>query len=224
LRRAVPVRDLTLLCFTGGLETDLLIGAGMVAAVRSAYVGLQEFGLAPQFTHAATAGTVRVIEETEASLACGLRAAMSGVGFVASRAWVGTDLPALRPDVKRVLDPYSGEELTAFPPIRPDIAVLHALEADDEGNAKLNYNLGVDLELAYTAGTVIVTVERRVARVERDGLGPVLPAQGIHYLVLAHGGAAPTSCYPHYPLDGLALLDYVEALEAGTLAEWLAAR
>jgi glutaconate CoA-transferase, subunit A len=74
-------RNLTLLCFTAGLESDLLVGAGMVSKVRSCYFGLEIFGLAPMFTYYANRGEIEVIEETEASLAFGLRARAAGVGF-----------------------------------------------------------------------------------------------------------------------------------------------
>src|SRR5262245_36975735 len=50
LRRDPRPRDLTLLCFTAGYESDLLIGAGCVSTVRSVYFGLESFGLAPMFT------------------------------------------------------------------------------------------------------------------------------------------------------------------------------
>jgi len=64
-------RDLTLLCFTAGLESDILVGAGMVSKVRTCYFGLEGFGLAPHFTTAAGDGTIEIIEETEASFAFG---------------------------------------------------------------------------------------------------------------------------------------------------------
>src|SRR5688572_30459627 len=99
LRRENQPRDLTLLCFTAGFESDLLVGAGCVSAVRSVYFGLESFGFAPMFTAAAQAGTVGVIEETEMSLAVGIRARMAGVDSLPSHAWLGTVLPDLRPDV-----------------------------------------------------------------------------------------------------------------------------
>ena len=39
LNQAERPKDLTLLCFTAGYESDLLIGAGCVGEIRSAYVG-----------------------------------------------------------------------------------------------------------------------------------------------------------------------------------------
>ena len=197
---------LTLLSFTAGIESDLLLGAGMVSRVRSCYFGLEIFGLAPMFTDYANKGLVKVMEETEASLAFGLRAALANVGFMPGRGWIGTDLPKLRPDVKTVVDPYSGEELMAFPAIHPDIAVIHALEADSEGNAIIGDNKGVDLELAVTAKITIITAEQIVPSLSKaDIVAPVVDA-----LVQAPAGAQPTSCHPLYPVDGGAILAYTE--------------
>src|SRR3989337_3184037 len=96
-----PAR-LTLLCFTAGLESDVLVGAGMVERVRTCYFGLEAFGLAPHFTEGASRGDFQIVEETEASLAYGLRATLAGVGFMPSTAWQGTDLLGLRPAVKQM--------------------------------------------------------------------------------------------------------------------------
>jgi glutaconate CoA-transferase subunit A len=198
--------DLTLLAFTAGLESDLLVGAGMIKRVRSCYFGLEIFGLAPMFTHLANMGKIEITEESEASLAFGLRAQMSGIGFMPGRGWIGTDLPRLRPDVKIIVDPYTGEELMAFPAIEPDFAVIHALRADREGNAQIGDNKGIDLELSLASKTVIVTVEDIVPELEKaDIVAPL-----VDYLVLAKNGARPTSCHPLYSLDGEAILAYTD--------------
>jgi glutaconate CoA-transferase subunit A len=205
-RQTGEPKDLTLLSFTGGPESDLLVGTGMVSRVRSCYFGLEIFGLAPMFTYYANRGEIQVIEETEASLAFGLRAQMAGVGFMPGRAWIGTDLPRLRPDVRMVKDPYSGEQLMAFPAIRPDVAVIHALRVDAQGNAQIGDNRGVDEELMLTAKRVILTAEEMVPELKKADL----VAPFVYGFVLAPGGAAPTSCHPLYPIDGEALLAYTE--------------
>ncbi len=220
LRRERRPRDLTLLCFTAGFESDLLVGAGCVARVRSVYFGLEAFGFAPMFT--ALADTLTILEETEASIVMGLRAHTAGVGFMPSHAWIGTDLPRLRPDVRTVADPYSGEILTAFPAVPVDFAVLHALEADKHGNVKINNNLGIDPELVYAADTVIVTAERQVDEVRRDTGGVIIPAPGADVIAIVPQGAAPTSCYPLYPIRGQVFLDYIEACAAGQFDRYLA--
>ena len=199
-------KNLTLFAFTAGLESDLLVGSGMVSRIRTCYFGMEIFGLAPMFTYFAGRGEIEIIEETELSLALGLRASQAQIGFLPGKAWLGTDLPALRPDVVTIRDPYNGEELVAFPAIQPDFAVIHALRADYDGNAVIGGNKGVDEELSVTAKTVIITCEEIVPELEKaDLVGPM-----VHYLIHSPGGAAPTSCHPLYPLDGDALLTYSE--------------
>jgi glutaconate CoA-transferase subunit A len=210
--------DLALFAFTAGLESDLMIGAGMVKQVRSCYFGLEIFGLAPMFSYYASQGKLEILEETEASLAFGLRAQMAGVGFMPGRAWIGTDLPRLRKDVKTIIDPYSGEELMAFPAIRPDVAVIHALRADPEGNAQIGDNKGVDGELALTADQVIITADEIVPELQKaDIVAPFVDA-----VVPAAGGALPTSCHPFYPFDGEAFLRYTgQVSDADSFARFL---
>jgi glutaconate CoA-transferase subunit A len=170
------------------------------------------------FTAGATAGEIRVIEETEASLAFGFRASLSGVGFMPSTAWLGTDLPIVRPDVKTVQDPYSGDEYMAFPALELDVAVIHAVEADQMGNAKLGGNLALDRQMALVADHVIVTAERVVERLS----GTLeLPGYNVSLVVEAPGGAWPTSCYPLYPVDGDEVLDYVKFCSSGRFGEYL---
>lgn len=215
---STEVTDLTLLALTCGFESDLLVGAGQIRQVRSCYFGLETFGLAPMFTQRATAQEIEVIEETEASLAFGLRATIAGVGFMPSRAWQGTDLFNLRPDVKTVRDPYSGDECTAFPALRADVTVIHALVADRLGNARLGGNLGLDRELGMASERIIVTAERVVERLE----GPLeVPGVGVHVVVETPRGAWPTSCYPKYTLDGQELLTYVDSCSAGRFNDYL---
>jgi glutaconate CoA-transferase subunit A len=210
--------DLTLLTFTAGYESDLLVGAGLIKRVRTCYFGLEVFGLAPMFTRLATAGKIAVIEETEASIAFGLRAALAGVGFMPGQGWRETDLLRVRPDVKLVDDPYSDRSYVAFPAIHPEVAVIHARAADRAGNALLGGNLAVDWELSLAARKTIVTAERLVE--ELEGQADILGLY-VNAVVEAPRGAHPTSCYPDYPLASEKILNYVEACVAGRFEEYL---
>src|SRR5690606_35715101 len=189
-----------------------------VSRTRTCYFGLEAFGFAPMFTAALQAGRCTVIEETEASLAFGIRAQMAGVPFMPSRAWLGTDLLSVRPDVQTISDPYNGEEVVAFPAISANVAVIHALAVDRSGNVRLNKNLGIDMELAVIAETVIVTTETIVERLDEAEL----PGALIDYVVEAPRGAWPTSCYPHYPIAGGELLRYLDACSAGAFDAYCA--
>lgn len=199
-------KDLTLVNFTAGLESDLLVGVGMVSRVRTCYFGLEIFGLAPMFTYYANRGEIEVIEESEASLSLGFRAAIARIGFMPGRAWLGTDLPKLRPDVRTITDPYTDEQLIAFPAIKPDVAVIHAIEADQEGNAIIGLNKGVDEELILAADKVILTTEEIVPPQKRVDV----ITQFIEAVITAKNGALPTSCHPLYQIDGEALMEYID--------------
>jgi len=207
--------NLTLFAFTGGWECDLLIGAGMVSSLRSCYFGLEIFGLAPMFTYKAGQGELNIVEESEASLALGLRAQIAGIGFMPGRAWIGTDMLKLRPDVRTITDPYTTEELVAFPAIPIDTAIIHALTADLEGNALIGRNKAVDEELLMASKQVIITAEEIVPELHRvDLIAPL-----VHAVVHAPHGALPTSCHPHYPLDGEKILEYTEQVSDPTTFE-----
>jgi len=211
------VKELTLLALTAGYESDLLVGAGSLRRVRTCYFGLEIFGLAPMFTERAK--SLEIIEETEVSLALGLRATLSGMGFQPARAWQGTDLLKVRPDVKTISCPYTGERYVAFPAIKPDVAVIHVQESDRQGTAILKGNLALDREMALAAKRTIITTERLVEEVEGE-MG-TFPSR-VDAVVLAPKGAYPTSCYLYYRLAGREILDYVDACSKGRFEEYLA--
>jgi glutaconate CoA-transferase subunit A len=218
LQRESRPRNLTLLAFTAGLASDMLVGGGSVSKTRTCYFGLESFGLAPMFSDAVRNGCLTVIEESEASIACGLRAAVGQLGFIPSRAWQGTDMFSVRPDVKTVVDPYSGETLTAFPAIDVDVAIIHVLRADRFGNAILGGNPTIDVMLSNVAKTVILTAEEVVDRLEEP-----LDLIGLPVTAVCHvpQGAWPTSCYPAYPLDGEEILRYIEMCHNGQFEDYV---
>lgn len=212
--------DFELLTFTGGFETDVLLGAGRVRRLRSCYVGLETLGLAPMFMAGAAAGDFDLVEETEATIALGLRAALAKVDFLPHAGIVGTDLLELRPDLRMVASPYGGEYV-AIPALAPEVALLHAPRADRRGNIHLGGNLCVDRELAALAAVTIVSVEEVV-----DALEPMeadLVAGVATHLVPCPGGARPTSCWPRYPLEATAVLEYQAAAALGRFDAWLEA-
>ncbi|MBI3270845.1 MAG: CoA transferase subunit A [Planctomycetes bacterium] len=214
----------TLLALTCGLESDLLLGAGAVSRVRTCYFGLEGFGLAPVFTaltSGAVAGSIELIEETEATIAAGLRATLSCVPFLPVRGILGSDVPRVRPDLRTVQCPYTGESFLAVPPLHPQVAFVHAQKADAEGNAVLLGNHGIDREIAALAELTILSAEEIVPTSELpEGRVDVL-ARDVDFVVHAPRGAAPTSCYPNYRMDGLAILDYTTAVRAGNFLEYL---
>lgn len=165
------VRDLTLVSPTAGLDVDLLVAAGCVRKVMTAYVGAE--GLAPvgpAFRAAAEAGRIEVAELDEAHCAVGLRAAAQRLPFLPWRGGVGTSLPQLNPELVPFDDPIRGERLLAVPALEVDMALICADAADEYGNVVPAGTMHMDPLLASAAAHVVVQVERLVENdsVRRD--------------------------------------------------------
>jgi glutaconate CoA-transferase subunit A len=110
------------------------------------------------------------------------------------RGYAGTDL-APRTQVKPVTCPFTGEELVAVPALRPDVAIVHAQEADREGNVQLWGIPGVQKEAVLSADRALVTVERIVDELQARPGGVVIPGWVIEAVAEAPGGS-----YPSYSL------------------------
>src|SRR6202165_3464243 len=77
---------------TSSLQADLLIGAGCIATLETSAVSLGEFGPAPRFSAAITAGTIKMKDATCPALHAALQAAEKGVPFMAPRGLSGADV------------------------------------------------------------------------------------------------------------------------------------
>jgi len=73
------LRGLHVICVpVGGLQPDILIGAGCVASIETSAVTLGEFGIAPRFSAAVRAGTLRVLDATCPAIHAALQAGEKG--------------------------------------------------------------------------------------------------------------------------------------------------
>lgn len=203
-----------LLVLTGGMETDLLIAAGVVQRVRSFYLGMEALGMGPGLK----AGC-EVIEETETSLMLGLNAAVEGQSFLPLPARHAVALRQVRPELKSLRCPYTGEASLAIPPLPIDVAYVHAWRADRRGNAVLGGHKGADRLLALAARQTVVTCEELVDDITADGQQADLTELLVSRVVHAPGGARPGGCLPGYEADWPALLDYA-ALEREAVIDW----
>lgn len=128
---------------------------------------------------------------------------------------VGSDYPRLRPDFKVITDPYSGRDVMLVPPITPDVSIVHALAADEDGNLVLDEKED-DFLLAPASRVVIGSAERIVSAEELKRMPYGLRLPAIHVTAVVHlpGGAHPTAMRDRYPLDEPHLREYIEAARA----------
>ncbi len=128
---------------------------------------------------------------------------------------LGSDYERLRPEFKVIKDPYSGRDIMVVPPITPEVSILHAIAADEEGNLLLEEKED-DFLLAPASRVVVASAERIVSADELKRMPYGLRLQGIHVTAVVHlpGGAHPTAAHGRYPLDEPHLLEYIEAARA----------
>jgi glutaconate CoA-transferase subunit A len=158
-------RDLTLVGPISDILFDQLIGAGCVARVIAAWVGNVGAGIAYNFRRALEEGIPRPLEiedHTNLTVALALEAASRGVPYLPSRTALGSDIARDHPRLREVTCPFTGARLLAVGALRPDVTILHVQRCDPAGNAHLWGNLGVSLEAARAAGTVVLTCEEVV--------------------------------------------------------------
>jgi glutaconate CoA-transferase subunit A len=209
VRSAQP--GLKLLAVTCAFESDLLVGNGQVAEVAATYFGLEFLGLAPCFTRMATNGALTIREETETSIILGLKAAVTHVPFMPARFGTHTDLLRARPDVRKVVCPYTHQDLIAWPSLTVDVALLHVNACDAYGNAHVSGEVAIDALLASAARLVILSTERIVPHQQIQQSGALILGKTVDHIVVAPFGAHPTALYPEYRVDVPYLADYVAA-------------
>lgn len=216
--------DLTLVGIANSLDVDLLAGTGQASAAHYGYVGFEGLGLAPNFRRAVEAGELDPKEGTCYTVATMLRGARHGIPFMPVAGLQGSELPEVRADFREVECPFTGESVFAVRSVAPDVAVVHATQADEAGNARF---YGADLTenlLAKAADRVIVTAERIVdidAFRENPGRTDI-PEVLVDDVVEAPYGAHPCSCPGEYDYDTTHLREYLDRSRDGDLEGYVA--
>jgi glutaconate CoA-transferase subunit A len=190
-------RELELIRMTPDIIYDQMIGMGMARKLVFSYGGNPGVGGLHRFRDAIEHGwprPVEVEEHSHAGMANRYVAGAARLPFAVMRGYAGTDL-APRTQVKPVTCPFTGEELVAVPALRPDVAIVHAQEADREGNVQLWGIPGVQKEAVLSADRALVTVERIVDELQARPGGVVIPGWVIEAVAEAPGGS-----YPSYSL------------------------
>ncbi len=195
-----------------GYATDLLIGAGCVAALESSGVTLGEAGGASRFLAALAAGHLAMTDATCPAIHTMLQAAEKGVPFMPLRGIIGSDILTHRPDWRVIDNPFaaSADPIVLLPALSPDIAAFHAVMADPEGNVYVGRRREL-ATMAHAARRSLVTVERTIETNllddERHAAGTISAAY-IEAVAIAERGAWPSALLDEYPADTAHLTDY----------------
>src|ERR1700758_317528 len=157
-------RDLELIRMTPDLLYDQMIGVGVARRLVFSYGGNPGVGGLHRFRDAIENGwphPIEIEEHSHAGMANRYAAGAADLPFAVMRGYRGTDLAAIT-QVAPIVCPFTGERLVAVPALRPDVAIVHAQEADRAGNVQLWGIPGVQKEVVLAAQRALVTVERIV--------------------------------------------------------------
>ncbi len=208
-------KELTICTFVGGLDVDMLIGGGCIKEVKASFVGMEVFGMAPNYRKAVETGQVKISEETEASIALGLKASYLKVPFMPLKGIIGTDFLKVRDDIKQFEDPLgTGTQLVALPKIDLDVAIVHVNSCDEYGNANIEGAVWMDDDMAKTAKKTIITCEKLVETEDIIHLPrrAQIPMQSVQAVVKIPFGAHPSSCFPIYTFDPHHIQEYMKTV------------
>ena len=196
---------LTLVRMTPDLIYDQMIGMGCATSLIFSWGGNPGVGslhrlrdaIEKHWPHA-----ISIDEHSHAGMAVRYSAGASGLPFGILRGYTDTDLPAANAThIATITCPFTGEALTALPAITPDVTVLHAQQADREGNVLLRGIVGASREAAMAARTLVITVEQVVDSLDAAMNAFVIPHWQIAAIAEVPGGAYPSYAHGHYARD-----------------------
>lgn len=224
-------RDLTLIRMTPDVLYDQMVAAGIARKLIFSYLGNPGIGPLYCIRRAVEQGIPGPLELEEYShygMVARYLAAASCLPFYPLRSYFGTDLPKINPDIRFIDDPYGSGQVAVVPPLRPQVAIIHAQRADADGNTHLWGLVGTQKEVAFAAEKVVVVVEELVSPdvIRSDPNRTLIPGMLVDAVVVEPFGAHPSYVQGYYDRDNSFYVEWdrISRDEAATkawLEEWV---
>jgi glutaconate CoA-transferase subunit A len=224
-------RDLTLCRMTPDLIYDQMVAAGCARRLVFSYLGNPGVGSLHAVRRAVEKGIPAPLELEEYShfgMTGRYLAGAYGLPFFPLLSYTGSDMPTVNPLIRSVESPYGDGPIAVVPPLKPDVAIVHAQRADRAGNTQVWGLLGVQKEAAFAAAHVVVVVEEIVDEsvIRADPNRTLIPGLVVDALVCEPYGAHPSYAQGYYDRDNGFYLrwDEISRDEADTrtwLDEWV---
>ena len=220
-------RELTLARMTPDLIYDQMIGAGVARKLIFSWLGNPGVGGLHAIRRRIEDDDPAPLEIEEYShfgMVGRYTAGAMNLPFFPLRSYFESDLPRVNPLIRQVRSPYGDESVYAVPPLRPDVAIIHAQRADADGDTQVWGLLGVQKEAAFAAERVIVVVEELVdeAVVRADPNRTIIPGLIVDAVVVEPFGAHPSYVQGYYDRDNRFYLEWdAISRDAAALDGWL---
>jgi glutaconate CoA-transferase subunit A len=198
--------NLTLCRLTPDLIYDQMIAAGVAERLVFSYLGNPGVGSLHCIRRAVEKEFPRPIEIEEYShfgMVGRYIAGASNLPFYPLRSYSGSELPKVNDKIRFLTSPYGDKKIAVVPPLKPDIAFLHAQRSDPKGNTQLWGLLGVHKEVAFAAKQLVVVVEEIVDEqtIRRDPNRTIIPGLIVDAVVHEPFGAHPSYVQGYYDRD-----------------------
>jgi glutaconate CoA-transferase subunit A len=198
--------DLTLIGPISDMLFDQMIGSGYVKKVIAAWVGNVIMGVGYNMRRAVEEGVPRKIEiedYTNFTISLALHAAALGIPFIPTKSLLGTGMMSEGQAFKGMECPYTKEKLVLVPALKPDVAIVQAQRADEEGNTHFWGGSGVTKESALAARKVLVVVEEIVSKkvIQKDPNRTLVPGFLVSAVIQEPWGAHPSPIQGYYNRD-----------------------
>ena len=210
--------NLTLSQCVMGMDTDLLVGAGLVSRLMVGGGSLDRFGLVYCVNRARETGQVISLDYSSLSLCFGYLAGALGISFIPIKSLLASEVldrleagPGAE-QVRRMQCPFTGEEYLLLKAITPDVSLVHVQVADRQGNCRIDGPRWENEEQAKAASRVIVITEELVPTeyIQRSPERTVIPGHRVDAVIHQPFGAHPTAVFGCYDYDADHLKLYVE--------------
>lgn len=223
-------KNLTLSQAVMGLDTDLLVGAGLVSRLIVGGGSLDRFGPVHCVNRAREGRTLEAHDMSSLSITFRYLAGALGISFIPIKSLIASEvLDRLEAgegasDVRRMTCPFTGEPYVLLRALTPDVALVHVQVADRDGNCQIDGPRWENEEQAKAARRVIVVAEELVSTeyIRRAPERTVIPGHRVEAVIHQPFGAHPTSVFRCYDYDAEHLTLWIEhARRADTVQKYL---
>jgi glutaconate CoA-transferase subunit A len=163
------IKDLHAIFHCNSQQLNLLAAAGSVTKVECGFSGLEVFGFASGLGRKVESGEVLLEDYSNLAMAIRFLGGAMNWPFVPATVNIGSDLEwrsAFNPSeypatnkIPKVTDPFSGRQIGAFSPLKPDLAAIHVTMADPRGNAIMLGTEWSRFELSRASKKVILIAD-----------------------------------------------------------------
>lgn len=198
-------KNLTLARLTPDLIYDQMIAAGTAKKLIFSWAGNPGVGSLHAFRRAVECQPpqLEIEEYSHFGMVARFCAGAANVPFWIMKNYRGSDIPDSNLLIRSIKCPYTGDDLATVPALRPDVTIIHAQRADQNGNTQIWGLMGVQKEASFASKRVIVVAEELVDEsvIRSDPNRTLIPGLQVDAVVIEPWGAHPSFAQGYYDRD-----------------------